>query len=149
MAINQSIIHPGCSDWVAKPYIYLFLEDYGCLYDILDRLHIALISTKVNELCNATLRGYFCNYVFPGCDPGNSTDNSTSDHQPIGICHEDCEKYLLGENCRNEIDFLANLGTSTGEFNFPIQCSNTLNFVADSGLSVNASKEQCTHLNGK
>lgn len=139
---------------MTEPYIYLFLEDYACLYEILDDLHVALISTSVSELCNAILRGYFCNYVFPGCVPGNDTNNSTSNatgfnHQPIGICQEDCMTYLLGENCRAEIDFLANLGIQTGEFNFPLQCDNTLTFLEDSGLSINSSQEHCFGLEGK
>ena len=122
----------------------MFLKDYSCLNDLLQDLHDALrASPMIEPICNETLTGYFCNYVYPGCDPESEIN------LPIGICQGDCIKYVLGEQCKFQIDFLAGLGMTTGDFNFPVQCDNTLLFVEDSGLSVNASEDNCTSLSSK
>ncbi len=147
-AINTSLIHTGCHDFIADSYVYMFLSDYSCLNDILERLHVAFQSSTVSEVCNQTIRGYFCNYVYPSCEPASTNGSS----RPLGICQEDCLMYLLGENCKNEIAFLSNLGDSTGEFSFPLQCENTLMFLLDLGLEFDTTQEQsddCVDLSGK
>ena len=141
-AINSSVIHPGCRDWLADSHVYLYLEDNGCLYDILESLHLAFISTRVSALCNETLRGYFCNYVYPGCDPAHP-------HKPVGICREDCMTHLLGESCDGEVDFLVNVAEASEEFEFPKQCNNTLAFLEHAGLSVEKDHQSCLGLSSK
>ena len=146
-AIDSSLVHTGCQDFIADPYVYMFLSDYSCLNDILQRLHVAFLTSGVTTFCNQTVRGYFCNYVYPSCEPSDVSNNVS---RPLGICQEDCFTYLLGENCQAEINFLSILGESTGEFSFPLQCNNTLQFLTDLGSDLDTQEEDtCVDLSGK
>lgn len=140
-AINTSIVHVGCSDWVPKPFIYTFLRNYSCLNDQVEKLHNTLAISSVSELCNRTLRTYFCNYIYPGCNPNDS-------HQPIGICPDDCSKFLFGKTCTDEINALVTIVTVSSMFRFPKQCDNTLLFVTDGGLNVTQYEDRCLNLSG-
>lgn len=134
-ATNASIVTKACHDSLPLGgFVYVFLNSYSCINDITEQLHDALISTAVSPRCEQVLVTYYCNYIYPGCNP-----NITN--QPIGICHENCNEYLLDIACSIEFNFLENLGETTGMFSFPRQCENTLRFVLDSGLNVSMSDD--------
>lgn len=142
-AINDSIVHEACIDSIQHTQLYLYFSDYACLNDLIDMLDVAVISTKISEFCEQVLRAYVCNYVYPGCTMSERND------RPQGICHEDCNRYLLGESCQTEFLFLENLAENSGEFGFQRQCNNTLMFVSEAGLNVSTSEGQnCTQISG-
>ena len=143
-AINASIVTPACHD-ALTPFdsVYVFLDGHSCINIVTEQLHDALISSAVSPMCVQVLTSYFCNYIYPGCNP-NATVN-----QPFGICEENCLEYVLGMLCTTEFNSLRNLGMTTGMFRFPLQCENTLQFVVDSGLNVsNSDEESCKDISG-
>lgn len=142
-AINTSIITSACHDSVSADYVYIFLDSYSCNNGIVEQLHDALVSASISDHCKQVLQTYYCNYVYPGCNP-----NATN--EPIGICQENCYDYLFESACGLGFEFLANLGVTSGMFSFPLQCENTARFVLDSGLNVSAvdSDELCNDISG-
>ena len=140
-AINDSIIHPVCHDAIPSDYVFIFLSSYVCLNDIIiDQLYDALRSaTNTDEYCRNVLIKYYCNYVYPSCD---------NQGRPAGICRESCQTFL--PRCDSEFIFLHNIGMTTGLFSFSLECEETLQFVADSGLDVTkiSVSDECVNISG-
>ena len=140
-AINTSTITLACHDFIASDYIFTFLDDYSCINGVIEQLNDALSIASITDICRQALPTYFCNYIYPGC----SLDNP---QEPIGICQTKCMTYLF-EVCPVDFEFLENLGVSTGQFRFPFQCNNTLQYLVDSGLKVMQDDQECTDISGK
>jgi hypothetical protein len=142
-AINSSIVTPACFDSLyATQYVYVFLNSYACVNDVTEQLHDALVSTDTSPKCMQVLQTYYCNYIYPGCNPNGT-------NEPYGICKENCIEYLFGNSCKLEFSFLETFGMTSGLFSFPVQCDNTLRFVVESGLSVTTNDEDmCIDISG-
>lgn len=139
-AINSSIISPACHDAVSSEFIYTFLSSYSCIYEINEQLHTGLMAAQTSAFCERALISYYCNYVYPGCNPNNT-------QQPIGICKDSCSDYLFG-TCASQFVFTESLGMTSDRFSFPVQCDNTLRFLLDSGLNVTGNEENCNDISG-
>ena len=128
--------------------MYQFLSDYSCLNSVLQTLNLAFTSALVSERCDQIIRGYFCNYVYPSCEPAQTNDTIV---QPWGICQDNCVTYLLGGECRTQFASLANIGNAFGVFRFPLQCDNTLLFLSDLGLEapLQQQNDSCVDISGK
>ena len=112
------------------------------------RLDLAFEVSAVNTFCNEVVRGYFCNYVYPGCEPGDGDFANIS--IPVGVCEENCIEYFLGERCSSEFGTLSLLGEATMEFRIPLQCEDRLLFVSDQGLDdFPVNNDTCLNISSK
>ncbi len=95
------------------------------------------MATLATYYCDRVFRIYVCNYLYPPCEPNSST-------VPIGVCTDECVKFVLRDNpCAMELELLANLRSDVPFLN---QCNNTLELV-QSRVAVNASAK-CINISG-
>ena len=137
-AINKSLFFMPCGLFIQNSKIFLFLpqENYKRLLDDLRILEVAVLSSS--HYCDQVIRTYLCNYLYPTCEENGSV--------PIGVCQEECIKFLLTENsCTSDVDFLVSLRST---LTVQRQCNNTLKLVEDSGVSVNVSSN-CINITGE
>ena len=88
------------------------------------------------------IRDYTCNYVYPGCS------NETG--LPQGICREECQRYVLTNECKGEFNTLEQVTTTIGRLTFQRQCDDTLLLLQDYGIDTeNVTRSDCTNITGK
>ena len=137
-AINNSLFYMPCGLFIQNSKVFFFLpqENYERLLLDLRVLEITLLSSS--HYCDQVIRTYLCNYLYPNCEENGSV--------PIGVCQEECIKFLLTENsCTSEIEYLISLRSALA---VQRQCNNTLKLVEDSGVSVNVSSN-CINITGE
>ena len=87
------------------------------------------------------IRAYTCNYVYPGCS------NETG--LPLGICTEECQRYVLTSVCIEEFGTLETVTSATGKLAFRRQCDDTLLLLRGYGIDTeNISHSDCINITG-
>ena len=142
-AKENSFIFDTCINYIPaeKQFIYDYGLDYAELIGDLSLLDATLRTSVSSQFCRDLLRGYTCNYVYPGCN------NETG--LPQGICREECERYVLSNVCKSQFDSLAKVTAVDRMLTFTRQCNNTLLLLKEFGInSENFDHCDCINITG-
>ena len=152
------IIFSDCVPFISENKCQFF--DYGAdfteLQDTLQRLSNYVQMLSISKYCEEVVISYMCNYVYPGCN--------TSREVPVGICTEECSKFVTQGECMETFEKLESATTLVDMFHIDITCQNGsqsskfLNYTTDpfecfniSGeciyalLSMHSCKHACTY----
>ena len=137
MALDNSILSSFCDLYISHSRIFLYLPP-TIYHTIVDNFQFVARLSLSSYYCVQLAQVYACHYVFPPCE-----ENATV---PIAICKEDCVQFVLDQNkCTSELEFIFTIDSF---LLISRQCNNTLQFVEDARVEVNASTE-CIDISGK